>query len=220
MNKNKELQVGDSVKVKNGTKDPDFEIDIGGWQGRVTEIREDMICIDWDSSTLSIFPDKYISQCEEDGLDWERIYLEKKDVEFVDDVNADIELVERRKEIQAKHRWDCLGDAGKRISNVLKHVNPDDDLAAFDAWEKHLKESISFPLEAEIADCQEKGSLRQGDKIKIHSILGYEDLYGVIAKIRFNRKVYHFPLCDIGVLDNRSKNYQLVNDYRNWFANR
>ena len=29
-NKNRKFQVGDSVKVKNGTKDPDFGIDIGG----------------------------------------------------------------------------------------------------------------------------------------------------------------------------------------------
>ena len=220
MKKNKELQVGDSVRVKNGTKDPDFEIDIGGWQGRVSEIQDDIICIDWDSSTLSIFPDKYLSQCEEDGLDWKRIYLEKKDVEFVNEVNADTELVKKRKEIELKHYWDWLGDTGKRISKVLKDINPDDDLAAFDAWQKYLKRSISFPFEAEIAEYQEKGAFRQGDKIKIHSILGYEDLYGIIAKIRFNGVVYHFPLCDVDVLDNKSKNYQVVNDYKNWFGNR
>ena len=193
---------------------------MGGWQGRVSEIQDDIICIEWDSSTLSIFPDKYLSQCEEDGLDWKRIYLEKKDVEFVNEVNADTELVKKREEIQLKHYWDWLGETGKRISKVLKDVNPNDDLAAFDAWEKYLKSSISFPFEAEIAEYQEKSAFRQGDKIKIHSILGYEDLYGIIAKIRFNGAVYHFPLCDVDVLDNKSKNYQVVDDYKNWFANR
>ena len=42
-NKNRNFQVGDSVKVKNGTKDPDFGIDIGGWQGQISEIDNDII---------------------------------------------------------------------------------------------------------------------------------------------------------------------------------
>jgi len=42
-NKNRNFQVGDSVKVKNGTKDPDFGIDIGGWQGQISEIDNDLI---------------------------------------------------------------------------------------------------------------------------------------------------------------------------------
>jgi len=28
------------------------------------------------------------------------------------------------------------------------------------------------------------------------------------------------PLCDIDVLDEKSINYRLVHDYKNWFANR
>jgi hypothetical protein len=32
------LRKGDSVVVKPGVMDLDFDIDIGGWQGRITEI--------------------------------------------------------------------------------------------------------------------------------------------------------------------------------------
>ena len=120
-NKNRNFQVGDSVRVKNGTTDPDFGIDIGGWQGQISE-----------------------------------------------------------------------------IDNV----------------------SLSFPFEAEISEYHTKGPLQQGDKLRIHSIWGNEDLYGVIVKLRYGRKVYHFPLCDIDVLDKKSINYRLVHDYKNWFANR
>ena len=93
-NKIRKFQLGDSVKVKNGTKDPDFGIDIGGWQGQVLEIDNDIICIAWDSVTLSTFPDKYISKCEEEGLDWERIYLETKEVELVVPRNTGNDLVQ------------------------------------------------------------------------------------------------------------------------------
>ena len=39
------FRVGDSVKVKAGTKDPDFGIDISGWQGQISEIDDNIICI-------------------------------------------------------------------------------------------------------------------------------------------------------------------------------
>lgn len=219
-NKKTNFQVGNSVEVKNGTRDPDFGIDIGGWKGQISEIDNDIICIAWDSVTLSTFPDKYISQCEEEGLDWERIYLETKEVELVVSSNTGNDLVQKRQEIQSKHRWDYLGDSGKRISKVLEHIDPDDNLAAFDAWEKHLNQSLTFPFEAEISDYQTKGPLQHGDKIRIHSIWGNDDLYGVIVKVRYGRKVYHFPLCDVEVLGGISKRFQVVVDYKNWFANR
>ena len=220
MAQNIKFKVGDSVKVKNGIKDPDFGIDISGWQGQISETDNDIICITWDSVTLSNYPDKYITQCEEEGLDWETIYLENEDIELAVPRNTGTDLIQKRQEIQSKHRWDYLGDSGKRINKVLKHIDPDDDLAAFEAWEKYLNESLSFPFEAEISDNQNRGPLQQGDRIRVHSIFGNEDLYGVIIKLRSGRKVYHFPLCDIEVSDQKSKNYQLVDDYRDWFANR
>ena len=32
------FKVGDCIVVKHGVKDPDYGIDIGGWQGWITEI--------------------------------------------------------------------------------------------------------------------------------------------------------------------------------------
>jgi hypothetical protein len=34
------------------------------------------------------------------------------------------------------------------------------------------------------------------------------------------RRKHTFHLCDLAVVDDRSPNYQLVKDYRVWFANR
>ena len=192
-NKNRNFQVGDSVKVKKDTKDPDFGIDIGGWQGQVLEIDNDIICIAWDSDTLSNFPGKYITQCEKEGLNWKKIYLETGDVGHAVPHDTGNDIIQKRQEIQSKHRWDYLGDSGERVSKVLKHIDPHDDLAAFDAWEKYLNVSLSFPFEAEISEYQTKGPLLQGDKIRIHSIWGNEDLYGVIVKLRYGRRVYHSP---------------------------
>ena len=62
------LKIRDIVKVKQEVLDPDFGEDIGGWQGQVSEINGDLVCIDLDSITLSKCPDKFIQRCEEDGL--------------------------------------------------------------------------------------------------------------------------------------------------------
>lgn len=39
------------------------------------------------------------------------------------------------------------------------------------------------------------------DKVSVHSITGNEDPYGVIAKIKLGKKVFHFPICDIEAID-------------------
>ncbi len=219
-NKSGNFQVGDSVRVKDGISDPDFGIDIGGWQGKIEKIEKNYICIAWDSHTLSIFPDKYISQCEKEGLDWERIYLEIEEVEPVVPHDRENDLIQKRQQIQAKHRWDYLGESGKRIGKILERINPDDDLAAFEAWEKYLIKSLSFPFEAEISELQIESPLQQGDKIRVYGIEGVDDLYGLIVKIGYGREAYHFPLCDIEALDENSENYHLILDYRKWFANK
>jgi hypothetical protein len=83
-----------------------------------------------------------------------------------------------------------------------------------EAWEKHLKKALSFPFRAVISEYQSSGPLREGKKIKVHDIWGSEDLYGVIVKIGSSIKVFHFPLCDISVLDENSPNHRLIDDYK------
>jgi hypothetical protein len=47
-----------------------------------------------------------------------------------------------------------------------------------------------------------------------------DDLYGIIVRVTHRRRLVAFPLCDLEVTDERSPNYQLVEDYGVWFANR
>ena len=51
------LKIGNSVVVKQGTLDPDYQIDMGGWQGKITEIEksddgQQLVGIKWDIITL------------------------------------------------------------------------------------------------------------------------------------------------------------------------
>jgi len=76
------MHVGDSVVVESGIFDPDFGIDISGWQGRIEEKFDgDTVFIIWDSITLRGMGMETIIRCENENLDWEVMTLEKDEVE-------------------------------------------------------------------------------------------------------------------------------------------
>jgi hypothetical protein len=84
MKKKINFKIGDSVIIKPNVKDLDLGIDIGGWQGRISEIyyKSNTICIDWDSITLKNLPNSIIEKCEKQGWKWHQKYLELTDVEL------------------------------------------------------------------------------------------------------------------------------------------
>lgn len=84
------LEIGDSVKVREGIMCPDLEdLCIEGWQGKVSEVGEGedgiiLIGIRWDSITLKNLPDYFIEQSEEEGLEYARMYLWQEDVKPIE----------------------------------------------------------------------------------------------------------------------------------------
>ncbi len=216
------LKIGDSVVVKSGVKDPDLGIDIEGWQGRIVEIekKDGSIGIAWDSITLKSMSDWIIEKCEVDGLDWRQMSLETTEVELATSRDTTKAIEKMIEKLESKHAWDHLGEEGKRIQAVLAGVDPDDEWAAVEAWEKHLRKVLQFPFDAEVYEYQERGPLQSGDKVSVKGITTIEDLYGVIVEVRFGRKKYHFPLCDLKPVDKKQPNYQAVDDFAVWFANR
>ncbi len=129
------LKEGDSVVVKPNVKDPDLNGNIGGWQGRVSEIREkdNLICIDWDSHTLKQIPGETIDQCEEESLDWTRMYLHPEEVERTSPRDNEDDVEEIIGLLANKHSWSYLGEEGKRIQAVLTNAEHRGDWAAFEA---------------------------------------------------------------------------------------
>ncbi len=90
------LHVGDSVVVKSGILDPDFGIDISGWQGRIEETDDgDTVFIRWDSITLRGMGMDTIIRCENENLDWEVMTLDKDNIEVstARDAEADVDRI-------------------------------------------------------------------------------------------------------------------------------
>ena len=220
MKANINFKVGTSVIVKPGVKDPDLGIDIGGWQGRISEIQDDLVCIDWDSVTLKNMPGSAIAECEQRGMGWSQMYLEATDVELTKPRDTEEDVARVIDRLEAEHAWDFLGEEGGRIQAVVTGIDPDDEWAALKAWRTHLRKVLRFPFEAEVSEFQERGPLQAGDRVTVLRIADLDDLYGVLVEVKHRRGLYLFPLCDLEAVDRRSPHHDFVQDYAVWFANR
>ena len=217
--------VGELVRVKVGVKDPDYGSDLGGLQGRVTNVEtsEDekaLVTFQWDSLSLKAMPTSHIRRCEEDGLDWTLMVLDAAELEKVDPRDTQKEVDALLDQLETEHAWDHLGKQGQRIRQALGGVDEADDLEAFKAWLKYLEKHVKLPFVAEVAEFQERGPLQAGDRVNVTGFAGAEDMYGVLVHVQAKREGHVFPLCDLEAVEKKSTNHALVDDYAVWFANR
>ena len=223
------LKIGDSVKVLAGVKEPDNEyFEMGDWQGRITEIdtvsnkeNNTLITLEWDSLTLKLLPADYIIQSEIEGLGWEQMNLYETDVEKTVSRDNKHDVKKMQDLLSDKYYWYSFGEEGIRISNVMEGVNAKDGGKCFDRWFDYLKKGLSFPVKAIVSEnAEDIGPVRNGEQVIIKSLSKIVDMYGILVDVKLNRSKYVFPLCDLEVLDKKSKDYQLMNDYNIWFSNR
>ena len=215
------FKIGDSVVVKAGVKDPDLSADIGGWQGRISEVKDDnIVCINWDSITLNEMPTSVIKKCEKEGWGWDQMYLDISDIELTDprDTNRDVKVIISK--LRYEHAWVHLGEEGERIQSVLSGIASDDYSNAFKAWGKYLKKKLSFPFNAIVDEFQERGRMKAGNKVTVNRISDIDELNGILVDIEYKSKNYIFPLADLEVVGKSSSNYRPIKDYVIWFANR
>ncbi len=224
---NLNLEIGDCVIVREGVKEPDLEeFEISGWQGRVLEIDTDsdkdnvLITIEWDSLTLFQMPSDYIEQSEIDGFDWSSMVLYDSDLEKSISRDKKENVKKAKEKLSDKYYWASLGQEGLRISKILNGVDPHNEMKCLQKWVEHLDKELTFPIQAIVSESEDNWLIKNGDKVLIKALPHIVDMYGVIASIRLNGKKYEFPLCDLKVIDKTLPDFQLIEDYRIWFANR
>ena len=219
--KKQSFRLGDSVRFKDGQKDEESGIDIGGWQGRITEIdkKSKILLVELDSITLRSMPREYIERCEEMGYGWSEYYIGFDDVEATKprDKKRDVEATIA--ELENSVAWVHLGEEGREINAIL--AGADDEYEELEAWEKHLRKTLSFPFDAEVSEWQEPRSpLQVGQKVRVMGIDALDEWYGILVKVKKGRRQYIFPLCDLEVASANSPNYDPVKLYSVWFANK
>ena len=221
------MKVGDSVRVKAGVLEPDTEkFEISGWQGRVVEIdtlstdEGTLVNIQWDGVTLQLIPPDYIIQSEIEALGWDTMVLFESDIEESVSRDTPEDVKKMQEALSDKYYWSYLGEDGLRIDAVLEGADRNDEQKCFEKWIGHFERSLTLPCHAEVSESEENEQIKEGTTVEISKLSGVNDRFGILAAIAIDGVNYEFPLCDLDVTDKKSANYQIVNDYTVWFANR
>jgi hypothetical protein len=216
------LSVGDSVRFNPGIRDYDFDVDIGGWQGRVIQLTEyATVMVAFDSITLHNMPGEYIETCEEDGLSWSEYGADPNELAVVPPRDTPADVKTAIAELSARHAYSHLGEEGRDMNAVLVGVDPDDAMAVMKRWGDYLGQILTFPFEAGVVETLfSRGPIRYGDRLQVVGINMVDDSYGVLADVKRGRESYVWPLCDLETIDNKSPNHDPLQLYRVWFANR
>jgi hypothetical protein len=214
------FRVGDSVKIKQGVKDPDFDADLSGWQGTIVErIDAKHVCIEWDSDTLGKIPHGQIRTCERKGWSWRVIHLELSDVEKASRRDTQEQVNKAIEKLEEQFYWAHLGERGDRISTVLADILFSDEVGALNAWKNHLKSVMTFPLKAVVTEVQLTGPLQSGDLVTIHSFMEGSSR-GLYVAVETGGDQFYFPLSDLEIHNRESAYFSPVEDYVFWFSNR
>lgn len=218
-----DYRVGDLVVVKQGVMCPDKpELSLAGWQGRITELypEEGTLLFEFDTLTLRGLPDDYIRECEIEGLGWDSMVLGADEVLPAKARDNEQERAKLCEGIEKRHRYDYLADENPGIREVLGGLEDGDIMSCLAAWEEHLSAALKFPFEAKVAEQITRYPVGVGEKVLLTGLEDADDLYGLLVNVRFGRKQYTLPLCDLEATDENSPNYQPLRDYVVWFANR
>jgi len=210
----------DSVVVRPEVAHPELGTDLRGWQGRVTEVNlgeevGELVCVEWDSHTLQKMPPAYIEEAEKDGLDWTRTWLIPAALLPAEPRDTPADATRVATELSKRYEWSFLGEQGLRIQQVL--AGNMDDTEDLQTWTEYLGQNLAFPFDAEVIDFQEQGPLQTGDVVTVNRIRVVDDTHGIIVAVTQAGNPYDFPLYDLEVMDENSRNYLLVDDYGTWF---
>lgn len=216
--------VGDAVRVKAGTQDPDFpDIPMGGWSGIIEEVdaRSATVTylVEWNQRTLENQHPVYLKRCERDGLESGRCWLQEDDIERDEGKPLSIE-----QPTSIKSRPLQMTDQDDRI-RVILGLSSDDPLIDVDGeslaqYHRHLSQRLSFPFPATVSS--ETGFMRSTTHaVSVIGLLDVEDCdehYGLICEAKEGRERIEVPLAEVEVKQG-DPNRQLIEDYCYWFWN-
>ena len=241
---NTEIKSGDSVRVKPGVKDPDYEYDLSGWQGRVTHIDTDdgiYIEIAWDSLTLDQMPAEFIETCMDEGFDYYLMWLSENEVDLTEPRDQQQAVDEKINALNERFGYISPEEQHQYILQILDS----DDLSIskenlsrfFNYLSEHIKypclltgmEDFSWeePYLLGVFDQEEYEKLKkkrasytdQFTLVKLEDRI--DDLQGILVKVKriSDKKVFVLPLWDLKTVDRKDRNCQIIENYCHWMTN-
>lgn len=218
------FRLGEQVRVKPGTTDPDFsDFTLGGWVGTIQEVdqrsRTPLYLIRWNQQTLGNMHPVYRKRCERDGLEIESMWLGEGDLELDGGTPASIERPTsiRSRPLNPK-------DQDDRIRAVFCLTSddtlPDVDDQTLQKYHAYLSSQLSFPFPAKSS--QERKPFSETAKaVEVTGLLAVEDsddMDGLLCEATESGRRMELPLGEIEVtLGNPHR--KLIEDYSYWFWN-
>ncbi len=216
------FHVGDMVRVRRGTSDPDYpDIPMGGWVGTIKEVETERgpahYCVAWSRDTLASIHPVFRKRCERDGLDYEQTYLAEDDLEAQ---GGEAVPVEQPANIDTPAL--SPGNQDDRMRMLLGLTGndpiPDVDPNTLVMYWNHLRQHFSLPFKTR--HCPEDGPENDVSVIALPDPDEYDcdEFYGLFCEARLGRRQITIPLGEIEVAK-RNPNRQLMDDYLCWFWN-
>jgi len=220
-----QFRSGDKVRVKLGTRDPDFpDFPLGGWAGTIRELDQDserhLYEVIWTDATLEQAPPIYRHRCEREGLDPESMWLAEE--ELILDPGGPVALEPPGQLIPRPLQ---PFDQEDRIRAILGLTSDDplpeagqEQLRRYHAF---LVEKLSFPFNAEmwIQTGPFSGRMRL---ITVYRLLPLEEGgtegNGLLAEAGLGDERLVVAVCDLEI-GSDSPHRRLLQDYAYWFCN-
>lgn len=241
----REIKIGDSVKVKPGIIDPDFEkYDMTNWQGRITAIdndENDYVEITWDSITLNQIPSEYIESSLDDNCDFSIIWLNIDEIEIIESRDTLNDVEQKIAEINEHYGHISFDEQDTNISKILNSKDLSVTEKNLDKFCDYLDQRITYPCivtGSEDFSWEEPYLFGVFDKKEYellkktrpsytdnYRLLGVgdiiDDLRGILVDVEriSDKKKFVLPLWDLKTIDRKDKNHQLISDYSYWMSN-
>ena len=85
-------------------------------------------------------------------------------------------------------------------------------------WDDYINNQLSFPFNVSINDQYEDNIFTTNDILKVISVESYDDLYGLILKVKQGRKIFYLPSIETSVLDTSSLAFKHMNQFEKCFS--
>ncbi len=215
---------GDKVRVKAGTRDPDFpDFPLGGWAGTIRAIMGEgqaRLCeVEWSDATLKGMHPVYQQRCERDGLDLETIWLDEE--VLLPDTGEPV-VMESPGDLTPQPLRPF--DQEDRIRAILGATSdepvPEAGVEQLRRYQEHLQKNLSFPFNAEMW-IQTGPFAGRMQRITVYRLVGLEEEgaedTGLVVEAGLADECINVPLCDVETSTD-SPNRRLLQDYSYWFC--
>jgi hypothetical protein len=196
--------VGDRVRVRPGTTDPDYpDLPMGGWVGVVEDVNvtrtETLYQVEWSGATLAAVNPVYFRRCERDELDEESSWLGEKDLE--PDTGDLVAIEQPTKLVPQPLDLKHPADLARHILGLTR----DDDLPAITPqrlarFHEYLRERVKKPVPALV---EEPSMFRSAQNIHPALILRVLPLppdpetLDVQVEVQIEDEVVEMPLAEV-----------------------